>query len=115
MKIVVCDAETGEVVRSGRAAHPEGTEVHPDAWQRALYAAGKGLLGHLSRLRAQPKAYGGFSIFDLLELRENTLREFGFRDIYKYAGRGRERVLGVHASRNLAMCHANFNQRVVGY
>lgn len=43
-KVVVCDAETGELVRSGSAPHPEGTEVHPDAWwdalQRAIEAAG---------------------------------------------------------------------------
>jgi xylulokinase len=38
-KVLICDAETGEVVRSGRAAHPVGTEVGPDAWSRALDAA----------------------------------------------------------------------------
>ena len=44
-KVVVCDAETGEVVRAGRAAHPEGTEVHPDRWWDAYQTAvGDGLL-----------------------------------------------------------------------
>jgi xylulokinase len=38
-KVVVRDAGTGEPVRSGRAPHPEGTEVHPDAWLDALTAA----------------------------------------------------------------------------
>jgi xylulokinase len=38
-KVVVCDAESGEPVRSGTAAHPEGTEVHPDAWWEALQQA----------------------------------------------------------------------------
>jgi xylulokinase len=38
-KVVIRDAETGEVVRSGRAAHPEGTEVPPAAWWDALLAA----------------------------------------------------------------------------
>ena len=38
-KVVIRDAETGEVVRSGRAAHPDGTEVAPDAWWAALVAA----------------------------------------------------------------------------
>src|SRR3954447_26268845 len=38
-KVVVCDADTGELVRSGHAPHPEGTEVHPDAWWDALQAA----------------------------------------------------------------------------
>jgi xylulokinase len=43
-KVVVCDAESGELLRSGHAPHPEGTEVHPDAWwdalQEAIAAAG---------------------------------------------------------------------------
>ncbi|GGQ77925.1 xylulokinase [Couchioplanes azureus] len=38
-KVVVRDAETGELVRQGRAGHPEGTEVHPDAWWAALRRA----------------------------------------------------------------------------
>jgi xylulokinase len=38
-KVVVRDASTGALVRSGRAAHPDGTEVHPDAWWEALQAA----------------------------------------------------------------------------
>jgi xylulokinase len=38
-KVVVLDAETGALVREGRAGHPEGTEVHPDHWWRALSAA----------------------------------------------------------------------------
>jgi xylulokinase len=35
-KVVIRDAETGRLVRQGRATHPEGTEVHPDAWWSAL-------------------------------------------------------------------------------
>ncbi|GAA1765464.1 xylulokinase [Nocardioides hankookensis] len=38
-KVVVCDAETGAVVRTGHASHPEGTEVAPEAWWDALQAA----------------------------------------------------------------------------
>ncbi|MGC4935453.1 xylulokinase [Gordonia sp. DT30] len=38
-KVVVCDADTGAVVRSGSAPHPGGTEVHPDRWWEALLAA----------------------------------------------------------------------------
>ena len=38
-KVVIRDVATGAVVVSGRAAHPEGTEVHPDAWWVALLAA----------------------------------------------------------------------------
>jgi xylulokinase len=38
-KVVVVDAETGAVVRTGRATHPEGTSVDPDSWWTALTAA----------------------------------------------------------------------------
>ncbi|MGY1810241.1 xylulokinase [Blastococcus sp. SYSU D00669] len=38
-KVVVRDAETGALVREGRAPHPPGTEVHPAAWEGALLAA----------------------------------------------------------------------------
>lgn len=38
-KVLVCDAATGEVVREGRADHPDGTAVHPDAWWAALELA----------------------------------------------------------------------------
>ncbi|MGN9812729.1 xylulokinase [Micromonospora sp. BQ11] len=35
-KVVVRDAETGALVRQGRAPHPDGTEVDPAAWWSAL-------------------------------------------------------------------------------
>ena len=38
-KVVIVDAETGAVVRSGRASHPDGTSVDPEAWWSALQAA----------------------------------------------------------------------------
>lgn len=38
-KVVVRDLDTGEVVRFGRATHPDGTEVAPSAWWDALRAA----------------------------------------------------------------------------
>src|SRR3954453_14433673 len=38
-KVLVVDADTGRVVREGRAAHPEGTEVDPQAWESALLDA----------------------------------------------------------------------------
>ena len=43
-KVVVREAGTGRLVRSGQAPHPDGTEVDPEAWwealQQALEAAG---------------------------------------------------------------------------
>lgn len=38
-KVVIRDAGTGALVRQGRAAHPEGSEVHPDHWWTALQDA----------------------------------------------------------------------------
>ena len=38
-KVVIRDAGSGKLVRQGRASHPEGTEVHPDAWWAALQTA----------------------------------------------------------------------------
>ncbi|WP_336641523.1 xylulokinase [Microbacterium sp. USHLN272] len=38
-KVVVVDSVTGAIVRSGRAAHPDGTSVDPEAWWVALQQA----------------------------------------------------------------------------
>ncbi|MEP6852288.1 MAG: xylulokinase [bacterium] len=38
-KVVVRDAATGTLVRSGRAAHPDGTEIEPRHWESAAAAA----------------------------------------------------------------------------
>ncbi|MFS0866309.1 xylulokinase [Microbacterium sp. 179-B 1A2 NHS] len=38
-KVVIADAATGAVVRTGRAVHPAGTSVDPEAWWTALQAA----------------------------------------------------------------------------
>ncbi|MEI8058334.1 MAG: xylulokinase [Actinomycetes bacterium] len=38
-KVVIRDADSGELLRQGRASHPEGTEVDPRAWERALREA----------------------------------------------------------------------------
>jgi xylulokinase len=35
VKVVVCDLESGRVIRMARAAHPDGTEVPAEAWLRA--------------------------------------------------------------------------------
>lgn len=39
VKVVIRDADSGELVRSGRARHPAGTEVHPEHWYAALQQA----------------------------------------------------------------------------
>jgi xylulokinase len=38
-KVVIREADTGALVREGRAAHPPGTEVDPADWWRALQGA----------------------------------------------------------------------------
>ncbi|MFF1879863.1 xylulokinase [Pseudarthrobacter sp. NPDC058196] len=38
-KVVIRDADTGELVRQGRSGHPDGTEIHPDHWWTALQKA----------------------------------------------------------------------------
>lgn len=38
-KVLIVDAATGDVVREGRAPHPDGTSVDPEAWWTALQAA----------------------------------------------------------------------------
>jgi xylulokinase len=38
-KVVVCDADTGEIVRSASSSHPDGTEVDPALWWSALQAS----------------------------------------------------------------------------
>ena len=36
VKVVIRNAATGELVRQGRASHPDGTEVDPAHWESAL-------------------------------------------------------------------------------
>ena len=38
-KVVIRDGVTGELVREGRATHPDGTEVNPAHWVSALDTA----------------------------------------------------------------------------
>lgn len=38
-KVLVIDAETSEIVRTGRSLHPDGTEVDPNLWWEALLEA----------------------------------------------------------------------------
>ena len=39
VKVVIRDARTGELVRQGRASHPDGTEVDPAHWLSGLHTA----------------------------------------------------------------------------
>ncbi|WP_377639748.1 xylulokinase [Oryzobacter terrae] len=58
-KVVVRDAETGEVVRSGRASHPDGTEVDPRHWWAAWEeATSGGLLDGVAALAVGGQQHG---------------------------------------------------------
>jgi xylulokinase len=58
-KVVVCDADTGEVLRTGRAPHPEGTQTHPDRWWDAYRSAtADGLLDGVSAIAIGGQQHG---------------------------------------------------------
>lgn len=38
-KVVITDASTGEIIRQGRASHPDGTEIDPSHWWDAFLEA----------------------------------------------------------------------------
>ena len=59
-KVVVRDAESGALVREGRAPHPDGTEVDPAAWRTALEAAiaGAGGLGDVAAVAVGGQQHG---------------------------------------------------------
>jgi xylulokinase len=58
-KVLVCDAETGQVVRSGSAPHPDSTEVDPAVWADALESASSGgLLADVAAIAVGGQQHG---------------------------------------------------------
>ncbi|WP_353951587.1 xylulokinase [Knoellia sp. S7-12] len=58
-KVLVCNAETGEIVRQGRASHPDGTEIHPSEWWKAYESAtADGLLDGVSAIAVGGQQHG---------------------------------------------------------
>ncbi|GAA1821119.1 xylulokinase [Planosporangium flavigriseum] len=57
-KIVVCDADTGKVIGSAQAPHPEGTSVPPSEWWSALSVAGAGLLDDVAAIGVGAQQHG---------------------------------------------------------
>ncbi len=57
-KVVVCDAETGAVLREGRAAHPDLTEVDPEVWWQAWQQASAGLLDDVAAIAVGGQQHG---------------------------------------------------------
>ena len=58
-KVLVCDADSGAVLREGRATHPEGTEVDPERWWQALLSATKaGMLDGVAAIGVAGQQHG---------------------------------------------------------
>ncbi|EHK88464.1 D-xylulose kinase [Saccharomonospora azurea SZMC 14600] len=63
-KVMVCDARTGAVVRSGRAEHPDATEVDPAEWWSAFTSATDGLLDGVSAIGVAGQQHGMVTVDD---------------------------------------------------
>jgi xylulokinase len=102
-KVVIVDAETGVLVRSGRASHPGGTEVDPVHWWSALLEAidEAGGLGDVSAVSIGGQQHGmvlldsdGVVIRDALLWNDTRsapealeiITEFGAENLAKWTG-----------------------------
>ncbi|WP_020574509.1 xylulokinase [Actinopolymorpha alba] len=57
-KVVVCDADSGEVLAERSAPHPDGTECPPEAWWSAFQEAGDGLLDEAAAIGVAGQQHG---------------------------------------------------------
>ncbi|NKX56888.1 xylulokinase [Arthrobacter mobilis] len=57
-KIVRVDAETGQILSTSSAPHPDSTAVHPDRWWEAFQAAGGAELGDVEALSVSAQQHG---------------------------------------------------------
>ena len=59
-KVIVRDADSGELVREGRAAHPVGTEIDPACWLEAMDSAiaAAGGLGDVAAVSVGAQQHG---------------------------------------------------------
>lgn len=73
-KIVVCDADTGEVIRSSRSSHPDGTEVSAEHWWHAYQkASADGILDGVSALAVGGQQHGMVTLGERDELVRDAL------------------------------------------
>ena len=68
VKVVVRDSETGALIRSGRAAHPDGTEVDPAAWVDALENTLAPLLDDVAAISVAGQQHGMVVLDDAAEV-----------------------------------------------
>ncbi|HEX8487603.1 MAG TPA: FGGY family carbohydrate kinase, partial [Propionibacteriaceae bacterium] len=75
VKVAVCDVESGAIVRSSRAAHPEGTEVSAEAWWTAYQkaAADPALLEGVEALAVAGQQHGMVTLDERGELVRDAL------------------------------------------
>lgn len=57
-KVVVCDASSGEVTRTGSAPHPDATEVDPEHWWEAWRSGSDGILDGVQALAVAGQQHG---------------------------------------------------------
>ncbi|MEV5833224.1 xylulokinase [Nocardia sp. NPDC052112] len=57
-KVVLCDADTGEILDQARAPHPDGTAVPAESWWQALCTAGDGLLDRADAVAIAGQQHG---------------------------------------------------------
>lgn len=57
-KIVICDADSGEVLDQRSAPHPDGTEVGAEHWWAALCSAGAGVLERVDAVAVAGQQHG---------------------------------------------------------
>lgn len=73
-KIVVCDADTGEVIRSSRSPHPDGTEVSAEHWWHAYQeASADGILEGVSARSVGGQQHGMVTLGERDELVRDAL------------------------------------------
>lgn len=88
-KVVVCRADTGEVVRQARAAHPDGTQVHPQRWWEALdQATAGGLLDGVAAVSVGGQQHG----MVLLDEHDEVVRDALLWNDTRSAGEARDLV-----------------------
>ncbi len=64
VKVVVHDADTGDVARTGSAPHPDGTSCPPERWWDALLVASAGLLDDVAAMAVAGQQHGLVALDD---------------------------------------------------
>ncbi len=68
VKIVVRDAESGELRRQAKAPHPDGTEVDPLQWWSALSSIAPDLLEGVSAISIAAQQHGMVPLDSVMQL-----------------------------------------------